>query len=270
MTVCVAAYSQSKKAFVCAVDEMISATDISADSLAIKFSGIGSNWVCMFSAADLSPVRPIIASVRQAMNPAHVQETVTEVIAAFKAAFEAEKRKKIEATVLPPGITLEEFYRVGLRQFGPDIFARTYNLIETVEVEVSFLVCGFSEGRPCLFTFSDPGIEKNYDLVGFWAIGSGTNSAIGSLFNLKGVALQHRAIEEIVYRVCEAKFYAESALGVGKATSAFMLESSGERYMLEAVPPIRTIWENNSSRPLPAGAVEAVRQSLKRPSTQGS
>jgi hypothetical protein len=152
---------------------------------------------------------------------------------------------------------------VGLQQFGADIFARTYNLIETVEVEVTFLVCGFSADRPCLFTFSDPGIEKNYDLVGFWAIGSGTNSAIGSLFNLKGPALQHRSIEEVVYRVCEAKFYAESALGVGKTTSAFILESSGDRYMLDSVDPIRKIWENNSSRPLPNGATEAVQQSLK-------
>jgi hypothetical protein len=101
MTVCLAAYSGTKKAFVCAVDEMVAATDITADSLAIKFAGIGGKWICMFSASDLSPVRPIIRSVQEAMQPATVPETVTEVIAAFKAAFDAEKKKKIEATVLP-------------------------------------------------------------------------------------------------------------------------------------------------------------------------
>lgn len=267
MTVCIAAYCNREEAFVCAVDQMLSASDISADSLAIKYSALGGRWICMFSASDISAVTSIVGRVQAELAPASAPEEAGDVIASFKKAFDAERKKKIEATVLAPGMNLEEFYRVGLEKLGGEIFSRTYNLLETVQLGVSFLVCGFSAGaRPHLFVFTDPGIEQHYDLAGFWAIGSGTNNAIGSLFNLKGAPLKYRSFDEVIYRVCEAKFYSETAPGVGRETSVVVLKYDS-RFIVDDPSKLRAVWEKNSNRPLPDGVSDAIAAAGRRDPT---
>ncbi len=149
----------------CAVDQMLSASDISADSLAIKYSALGGRWICMFSASDISAVTSIVGRVQAELAPASAPEEAGDVIASFKKAFDAERKKKIEATVLAPGMNLEEFYRVGLEKLGGEIFSRTYNLLETVQLGVSFLVCGFSAGaRPHLFVFLSDFLDLQHTL----------------------------------------------------------------------------------------------------------
>jgi hypothetical protein len=261
MTVCIASYCYTERCFVCAVDQMLSTGDMSSESGAMKFSGLGSRWACMFACNDIAPIKPMIREVRAALYDPDIVETREEVVAAFKNAYDNQKKRKIEATVLPHGMNLDEFYEKGLERLGADTFTRILAQIQSVQLDISFLVCGFSGSEPCLFTICDPGCECDYDILGFYAIGSGSNNALGSLFNLKGTPLNYRPLAEIVYRVCEAKFYAESAQGVGKTTTAFIV-SETDRYILQDLEPLHAVWDANSLRPVPIASGPIVQNSL--------
>jgi len=63
---------------------------------------------------------------------------------------------------------------------------------------------------------SDPGIVRDYDEPGYWAIGSGAYAALSTLAARKQSRL--RFLPETIYNVCEAKCAAETAVGVGRDT----------------------------------------------------
>src|ERR1022692_4908149 len=87
-----------------------------------------------------------------------------------------------------------------------------------VDLGCQFLLAGFDhDGDGHILTVENPGIVKNHDPVGFWAIGSGALSALGILFfhSMRG----ELPLPEVLYHICEAKFMAESAIGVGKQTN---------------------------------------------------
>jgi hypothetical protein len=267
MTVCIVSYSMDAKAFVGACDRMLSVGQVtSQDDATAKFLGLGQNWLSLFSANNISSVTPILASVRRTLTPIECKETLDDAINAFKVAFQNEKKKNIEARILPHGMSLEEFYQSGLEKLGTDIFSRVFTQIESFDLEVEFLVFGFSEGTPHIFTFSDPGIEKHFDIAGCWAIGSGANAAIASIFGLKGAPIRFRQLHEVIYRVCEAKFYSESAHGVGKETNALYFAGGKDRYVFSDIASLRQLWESTSNRPLPDGTkllVDAMVETAK-------
>jgi hypothetical protein len=251
----------ARKKFVCAVDEMLSTGDMSAENVAMKFSGLGRHWACMFACNDISSIKPIIAGVQRALSSS-LYETRDEVSLAFRNAYKAEIRRKVESSVLPPGIDLDDFYMFGLQRLGPDTFNRIFAQIQNVQLEASFLVCGFSGDDQCVFTFTDPGRECDYDLIGFWAIGSGATNALGSLFNLKGAPLRFRSYEEVIWRVCEAKFYAESAQGVGKTTTVFWVGKDDKKIIYD-LSPLHGIWEATANRPIPPGVEHTIQEAIK-------
>lgn len=261
MTVCIAVHSSQNDEFICATDSMISTGEMSADGLAMKYAAIWDTYIAMFSGNDISAISPIIRSVRKQYSSLP-QHDVDDVVAAFRSAFANERLKKAEAVVMPPGMTISEFYADGINRLGPELFSRLFNEIENVRLDLQFLVCGFDAGDPVLFTISDPGVETHYDLMGFWAIGSGNNNALGSLFNLKS-SVVFKGEAEILYRTLEAKFFAESAAGVGKETTCFKITKNGERGFIRDIDPLRTIWEGSSRRPLPDGVLEAATYALK-------
>jgi ATP-dependent protease HslVU (ClpYQ) peptidase subunit len=263
MTVCIAVYSRPLDAFVCATDSMISTGDMSADGMAMKFAAIWGKFIAMFSGNDITSISPIINEVRAAMPSVASAETAQALAEAFKIAFMNQRKKRAEAMLIPPGMTLTEFYENGLVRLGPEIFSRIFNEIERLKLDVQFLVCGFEGAEPMIFTISDPGVETHYDLLGFWAIGSGNNNALGSLFNLHGTAIRYHSPETALYRTLEAKFFAESASGVGKETTCFQLKSNGRRGFIKNIVELRNIWEASNSRPIPEGAAEVGSKILK-------
>jgi len=262
MTVCVALYSTQLGAFVCATDSMISTGDMSADHLALKFAAVGQSYVTMFAGNDISAISPILGGVQRRLISMSHSNKVEDVISCFKLAFADERLKKAEALIMPPGMTIADFYANGLNQFGAELFSRLFHEVENIKLDIQFLVCGFDAGHPKLFTIADPGVETNYDLLGFWAIGSGTNNALGSLFNLRRPGgIIHSSAEEILYRALEAKFFAESAAGVGRETKSFVLYKDATRSFLhDSLDEIRTIWEQSSFRPVPDGGRDAARK----------
>ena len=90
-------------------------------------------------------------------------------------------------------------------------------------------------------------------------VGSGSPMALASL--------RHKPLpdklEDLTYRVLEAKFNSETASYVGGATTLVMIRGDGAKgEMSEAeIEPIRAEWKRTQAQPPPTGAVEAIKAS---------
>lgn len=249
MTVCIASFCSTlrEKTIIGITDSMLSTVDMSADNVAIKFFAFGNKWCAMYAGNDISPVTPIKKFVRDRFRPTTVGETLPDAIGAFREAFRLQLSDRIESQILAPfGMNMPQFLSVGLAQFGPEIFSRLVYEIENVKLDLSFLVLGFDGDTPHIFVVKDQGDVSHYDTPGFWAIGSGQTSALGSLFSRQSsISLIHGPMYEVLYALCKAKFNAETALGVGRNATAFVLEADGSRYLINTpyIEKVKEIWE---------------------------
>lgn len=226
MTVCVAGIAEhdGEKSVVTATDEMVTTGYFGKDKVAMKREFLHLDWEALFAADDVSEVTPILGCVRSLIHEKYSDRfpngyvSLGEISGAFSQGYNKAVGMACEARILQRyGLTMEKFRDDGLRMFGSDVFNRIGRQIEDVSLGVDFLVCGFDgAGEPHLFTVGSPGIIKVYDQIGFWAVGSGQQSALSSLF-FSGYN-RSKDLNEAIYRVCEAKFMAESASGVGAST----------------------------------------------------
>ena len=167
--------------------------------------------------------------------------------------------------------SIDEFRRVGLQQFGEAEFARLLDKIEAFDPEVSFLVYGFDQDvahRAHIFEVGTPGpaqdLITSHDTQGFGVIGSGSSIALG--------VLTHRAIGSLhdadatAYALCEAKFAAESAMGVGRTTTLMAFSKNGEmvQFTPGEIEKLRGIWEEMKKNALPDEAGTLLSSKLNR------
>lgn len=95
-----------------------------------------------------------------------------------------------------------------------DLLGAIAKKIEDFNLSCHLLVCGFDlNGAPHLFTVIEPGVSHAYDLVGFHAVGSGYETAIGRL--LWQEVNPEEELERILYGLFDAKASAEIIQGVG-------------------------------------------------------
>jgi 20S proteasome alpha/beta subunit len=267
MTVCIAAHCFEPKidsqCLICVADNMISTGEMSADHSARKIQVIGNGWVAMFAGNDISCLTPIITHVRRAIG--YKRAAIEDVAAAFVGAYREQLNLLKESEVLTPiSYSIEEFKSKGLAQLGPEIFARVLYDMERQVIDLSFLVAGFDEDETShIFTVCSPGKVDYYTELGFWAIGSGQTHALGSIFNSpKRIRFIGRA--GTLYRVCEAKFNAENALGVGPTTSVVIIEKNGARRHLpvDDIDRLRPVWENTRVMEVPNDGIEIATHAL--------
>ena len=134
---------------------------------------------------------------------------------------------------------------------GLSLFTELWNQVSQFKVDCEFLVAGFDQQKGAhIFGVEDPGVCKNYTSLGFWAIGSGQQQALSSIFFSFRDVGDSPKFESIVYDLCAAKFMAEPADGVGEATNVTVHRFGEEPrfYDDEAVKVLRELWEK-SGRP---------------------
>jgi hypothetical protein len=190
MTVCIASICRDSggDCIVGITEKMLSMSTASADDLAIKFTSAGDRWVAMFAGNDISPVVPIFKTVKSSASRI-TKETLEEIVDLFRTAIQ-ERTKRAEAIVLSRfDLDMSEFRREGLVNLGSELFTRLAYEIEQVSLDLTFLVYGF-EGtenpQPHIFSINGSGEVSYYDIGGFWAIGSGQTSVLGTLFGARG------------------------------------------------------------------------------------
>jgi len=273
VSVCIAAMANWGESIVIATDQMISTDITTADAVALKILGVHPNWAVMY-AGSLDHVGPILRRVRDDLLDKDVSSDDIET-AATKAYQERLISEETNTVLGRFGLTMDEFLATGIQRFGETNFAQL--LIEMRQVSLGpeglhLLVAGYdAAGGAHIFSISPPGKVENHDLTGFWAIGSGQYSALSSLFfhsyNKKVLT------EQAVYHVCEAKFMAERAAGVGLTSSILILDwalsrEAGREQVrvreLKAADEVKQIWSADGKPRVPEKLHERMKAILGR------
>jgi len=272
MTVCIASICYGGDCIIGITDRMLSTSTMSADDIAVKFTGIGNRWFSLFAGHDISPVVPIFKTVNGAVVR-RPSETLEEVVTSFRGAIRKENTAKSEALVLSRfDMDMAEFRREGLANLGSELFTRLAYEIEQVSLDLTFLVFGYEgteDPKPHIFTIDGKGEVSYYDIGGFWAIGSGQISALGTLFGTRG-AVTYMPLADAFYVLAKAKFSAETAIGVGRETTAIILQSNSDRYLVHStdMQEIKEIWEASRSQDVPDGTNEVASKLLEEAKTR--
>jgi hypothetical protein len=227
---------------------MVSLTsgELTADDAALKHHALHRDWFGLF-AGNVGAAGPVFRRAATILEAAD-SHTVDAVRAAVAAAYEQERMAQAEATVLGVyGLSMQEFGATGAKRFAPEIFNKLCERIDSVSLGCDFLVCGFDQldpnGYPHVFTVTD-GVANDFFPTGWWAIGSGAINAIGVL-----AQWQHHWGSDLLtttYRLLEAKFAAESALGVGRERTFVYIQRYRAPFILideETIHKIRNWWK---------------------------
>jgi len=272
VTVCVAGMADAGKSLVLSCDSMISTGDFSGDHVAFKLYPLAAatgTWSAMMCGDDITHVWPVIQEANERLIRIGRDSVTEETVGrAFAEAYQSVRRIHAQDEVLSPfGITFEQFRSDGARIFA-DSYREVARDLMQVDLECQFLVAGFDrDGDGHILTIENPGTVRNHDPVGFWAIGSGANSALGILFfhSVRG----DLPLARVLYHVCEAKFMAESALGVGKHTTVRVLTYDSREWdhteLNEAsIETIRNVWEKEGKARVPPAAIAAFERELAK------
>jgi len=241
---------------------MLLSTDNFSGDLAVKVEAVGRDWLGFFAANDISTCWPILREARMRFEAG--ENTIDQIKTSCKEAYRRQLQGRITDEVLGRyGLDLASFKQNGLKQFGRAVFNDLCLQIDRINFDCEFLICGFDKDRkPYIFTLANPGIAVEYSTPGFWAIGSGASSALSTLFfhRLK----PGTQLTKAVYHVCEAKFMAESALGVGTRTTVFILHKAGELEALGSrlVEEIKNAWISEGQARVPSGIEATIKSEI--------
>lgn len=223
MTVCIAAITAENE-IVAASDHMLSMAggDFTAESATLKDRGLNADWTILFAGNDIGVIPGVFRRITSGIGKWEELVDVGVLARVLGEAFQAERlARAVELYLTPNNTTLDELYRSGPKKFGHAGSAVLRERIEHHKLDCEFLVFGFDghslETRAAhLLHLADPGIVKEYDMPGYWAIGTGAYLALSTLAGRQHSFLSR--LPTVVYDVCEAKFAAESAFGVGRET----------------------------------------------------
>ena len=260
MTVCIAAIGmdgfshmpdRGDEVIVSVADQKLSLFYTSSDGAVSKQFFFHDDWIAMMAGGDITPCVEIMNASSKLF--AKKKNTLANITNAVKTAFQNHLRQLTEDKILSRyGMKLPDFRRNAKKQFTSEVFNSLCSQIDNVTLDCEFLVFGFdADGEPHIFTVTNPGTVNVYDRPGFWAIGSGANTALGMLF-YRGQNI-HTHMEDTLYHACEAKFMAESASGVGTETQMFIAKQRYKSMMHggNLLKVIREDWEKHGRPQIP-------------------
>jgi ATP-dependent protease HslVU (ClpYQ) peptidase subunit len=260
MTVCIAGISQGNT-LIAVCDMMVSTGEFSADNMALKFRDIHNDWKAMFAGNDITQIAPLLEKAKRRLDGSKTRE-LNEVENVMRQCFQEELiRKQNDLVLARYGLNMQSFLDTGLNRFGEAVFTSMKYQLDQVSLACEFLVFGMDKSRIAhIFTVEDPGIVSNHDLYGFWAIGSGANRALSSLF-----FQQYRTsiLEwEAIYYIAEAKFMAEGG-SVGADSLIIIYRQDGGSVGSLKLDLLKALWKKSGRPKLPNRTEEIVAQSLR-------
>jgi hypothetical protein len=156
--------------------------------------------------------------------------------------------------------SFEEFKKEGFKDLGKDEHHSHMMELYKFDLGAQLMVFGFTEDlRPNIFTVGNPGKYEDWNWQGYSAVGSGAYIAAGSLRQRPMTF----GIEDLIYRLLEAKFVAEADNAVGPTTTLVVLRRDGEsREMRESeIEEIKEAWKQRQLEPPPDRAVNVIQKS---------
>lgn len=258
MTICIGA-AILENTVVTISDRQVGLGDFASDEVMEKVDFVHRHWTAMVSGDDVSLAGPIWRRMRTHLgyfeNRAEQvgEKTLDEVVTACLSAYADYRKEMITAQFYTPhGLTEERFVSHGKKLLGSSLFSETWQKVDQFEMGLSFLVSGFDKDRRAhIFVVDEPGVLRDFGPTSFWAIGSGQNEALSSIF----FTLAHlddfpQTLNGMIYDLCAAKFMAEANPHVGRSTSV-MLRRFGQPpryYSDQSIAEMRHLWEQGRPR----------------------
>ena len=274
MTVCIISKSPTNDFIVAVSDNRISwgGNPIQAnDTGALKQIKLSRHWGMMAASDDWSNVYPIFERARELIQLGEASESLVDVQRAVGTAYREIFRKEAEEKILGKyGIcSYNEFTSLLSTSLSP-MLSDIKEDIDKIDLGTVILVYGVDPQRHFCSSFEvhNPGKVVDLNWTFSWAIGSGATMAMASLSSLINVQMTE---ELIIYRAVEAKFSAETADGVGHATTGIVLYDDGSvRFLMASdIEALRNIWETDRRRSIPQEAIERLEEwARKRPRWQ--
>lgn len=266
VTIAMAAMTTPDGYIVTVSDRMISYDDVTqaVDNAVLKSQSIARNWGAMFAAADARLFMPFtrraIDRISARGDNAHefVDIVKEEAAAAYQDIFEAEFTARFLSRLRIDSVS--EFRKNGLNELGPEVFHELNNELLKFDVGMQLLCHGFaSNGYPYIFQIDNPGRVIDENIFRYSVIGSGYWMASASLRRrpLTG------DLADTIYRLLEAKFSAETASGVGRATTVLTFAPNRRFGTMKPgdVDKIRAVWEETLKQPEPRAAIDIIENS---------
>lgn len=265
VTIVIAAITKPDDVIVCVADRMISFGDSvpAHDNASLKAYRLSNQWELAWSANNVNLVQPIVDIARKQINDAH-QWDGPDAARIVAEAYSEVLHKEFVATYLSRfGYkTMEQFRTEGRSDLGDQFTELCIELTARFALGVSFILFGHDKQKqPKIYEIDDPGRVGDRNMLQRAVIGSGHDMAMAALLWPPPMT---SSLEDSVYRLLEAKFFAETATGVGKTTTAFLKNKDGRVMLLpgDEIKKIRAIWKTEvADVPAPQNAVNLLEKS---------
>jgi hypothetical protein len=265
VTIGIAAKSNDNECIVTATDRRWSFDDQvpSVDSGVNKQWFVGNNWVALCAANDPCFLLPIISKANALLKERGGKESANDVRLAMCDAYREVRDEYTSSQYLGLwGFRDWDHFRAekaGIkdkkgRWFHESLEAKIEN---DGFGETTFLVCGYEDSAdgtrcaiPRMFEIKNPGASFLLDHAPYFVVGSGSAIAMASL-NMKPIS--HLNPAQLIYRVLEAKFAAESSSAVGTSTLVLIANRGEPMTFLSfgTIERIRKLWEASRMAPPP-------------------
>jgi hypothetical protein len=233
------------------------------DNALMKNSWLNGEWSVAYSANDLKYVRPLMVSVRNKIGNNN-KVSYGDLKKYFAEAYaEVTKVEFLDKPLRRYGFqSVEEFRQQGQQELGDKFFEFCRELDNSELAATSFIVYGYDENKHShLFEVSSSG-ETDRKMLSYAVIGSGYSMATASL-RRKPLTYEFKST---IYRLLEAKFSAETASGVGEATTVIIKRRELMDYAMgqSDIKKVREIWAEKMKESDPSDAIALIEETRRR------
>ncbi len=234
MTVCIGTVAAREKAIVMLADKASTIGTrthaMQADTRVRKIVPIGRcGWYGLI-AGDPTFAMDVIGEAKSKIETTpSICESSQAMMNCMKVAYQKCRETSLVDTVLTPNLLDKQLVVARPNTLLP--LERTHYLqvvkdISEYSAGCSLLICGFDNARkpkPHIFSVSEPGVYANHDLLGYWAIGIGNQTAMSRLLSMD--TSKNDELAKSLYGAFDAKVNAEIMQGVGFDWDAEILPS---------------------------------------------
>jgi hypothetical protein len=250
VTICIAAASKYFDRIIFVTDQLLTNEYATAEG-APKYAILEdlAPWVVMYTTRNSNEFAPLLRAIQARLTG----RTLDAVTNACRDGYRDRLRVIREMDVLSGlGWSEQEFYEHGERRLGTKAFAAKRREMERVDTTVTMLIAGFDSTPPRgyhILTVTPRGYVDEETQM-FHAIGSGSGHALAALQSFADIFQFSEDFEEIIYRMCTAKFSSEAQQGgppdVGESTFLAIVNrgASYVRFLVtDQIAELRKIWE---------------------------
>jgi hypothetical protein len=274
MTVCIAAFAANAKAIVLVADKSVSyvVRGHTRQKFDVAFKKIHplrtEGWAAMIAGPmDFGEHVVKFADCSfQIQEPEMLDDGElvirTTIQDCMKEAYQICRGIEVVDKILKPRLLSKEWYERkindAISKKDDDYFIAIEGEINAFDLESSILLCGLENGRPEIYTISNPGVLGSESAAGLAAIGIGQETALNRLYSLE--TDPDDSLEKVLYDTFDAKeACSESLPEVGREWDAFVIcKESGVIQVPDSIQVmIEQVYDNHPKSPFkPQGGSE--------------